>query len=380
MHIGFDAKRFFHNRTGLGNYARNTVMGLAEHFPGHSYTLFTPRLSGEFCTLPAQRGLNVQEACPPGRMFPALWRSLGIPSAARRHGLDIYHGLSHELPLTSFGPRTRTVLTMHDLLFLTHPHLYPRVDRYLYAFKYRTSCRRADMVVAISHKTADDVHEFFAVPRERIRVVYQGCAPVFSAAPAAGEAGRLRAKHGLPERYVLFVGSLIARKGAQTLVAALAELPRADRPDLVIVGKGPLETALRDQARDLGLRERVHFLGQVDADDLPGLYRQACVFAYPSVGEGFGIPILEALNSRVPVITSTGSCFSEPGGDAALYTAAGDVQELAGALAKVLGDEALRRDMVDRGIRHARNFDIARVSADLMAVYAELNAKGQGRP
>jgi len=380
MHIGFDAKRFFHNRTGLGNYARSTILGLAEHFPGHSYTLFTPRLTGEFCTLPAQHGLVVQEACPPGATFPALWRSLGIPRAARRHGLDIYHGLSHELPLTSFGPGTRTVVTVHDLLFLTHPHLYPWIDRRLYAFKYRQSCRRADMVVAISQKTADDVHEIFGVPRERIRVVYQSCSPAFTAVRAESDADRVRQTYRLPERYVLFVGSLIARKGAQTLIAALAQLPAVDRPDLIVVGTGPLEASLREQARALGTASQVRFLGQVADADLPGLYRQASVFAYPSVGEGFGIPILEALSSRVPVITSTGSCFSEPGGDAALYTAPGDVTELARALARVLGDEALRRDMVDRGDRHARNFDVSRTSAALMGVYAELCPKEQDRP
>jgi glycosyltransferase involved in cell wall biosynthesis len=375
MHIGFDAKRFFHNRTGLGNYARSTILGLKEHFPGHRYTLFTPRMAGEFCTLPAQHGLDVQEACPAGRMFPALWRSLGIPRAARARDLDIYHGLSHELPLTSFGPDTRTVVTVHDLLFLTHPHLYPWVDRHLYAFKYRQSCRRADMVVAISQQTADDVFEIFGVPRERIRVVYQSCSPAFAAARAEDDADRLRQVYRLPERYILFVGSLIARKGAQTLIAALAQLPVADRPDLAIVGTGPLESALRDQARSLGLESQVRFLGRVADADLPGLYRQASVFAYPSVGEGFGIPILEALSSRTPVITSTGSCFSEPGGDAALYTTPGDVPELARALSRVMGDETLRRDMIEKGIQHARNFSLARTSAALMQVYTELCAK-----
>jgi len=374
MHIGFDAKRFFQNTTGLGNYARSTVLGLAEHFPEHRYTLYTARLAGAFCTLPAAAVIQVQEACPLGRAFPALWRSLGIPRAARRGKLDIYHGLSHELPLTNFAPTTRTVVSMHDLLFLTHPHLYPWVDRKLYALKYKKSCQRADLIVAISEKTADDVHELFGIARQRIRVVYQSCAPAFSVPICEEEAGRLRRVHALPEKYVLFVGSLIPRKGAQTLLAAMAELSAADRPGLVIVGKGPLEAALRDQASMLGLGPQVRFLGQVPAADLPGLYQLARVFAYPSVGEGFGIPILEALNSRVPVITSTGSCFAEPGGDAALYTTPGDVPELARALATVLGDQDLRRDMVARGALHAQNFHLSRTSASLMRVYAELGA------
>lgn len=372
MHIGFDAKRFFHNRTGLGNYARSTVLGLAGHFPEHRYTLFTPRMSGPFCTLPAQRGLEVQEACPAWRVFPALWRSLGIPRTDTARDLDIYHGLSHELPLTAFGPRTRTVVTMHDLLFLTHPQLYPWIDRRLYTYKYRRSCLRADMVVAISQKTADDVREIFGVPAERIRVAYQSCSPAFSAPREESEADDLRRTYGLPERFALFVGSLIPRKGAQTLLAALAELPAATRPDLVIVGQGPMEAALRAQARTPGLERRVHFLGRVADEDLPGLYRLASVFAYPSVGEGFGIPILEALNSRVPVVTSTGSCFAEPGGDAALYTTPGDVPELARALERVLDDDVLRRSMIEKGVRHAENFHPARTSATLMRIYAEL--------
>ncbi|PKN42331.1 MAG: glycosyltransferase family 1 protein [Deltaproteobacteria bacterium HGW-Deltaproteobacteria-18] len=375
MHIGFDAKRFFNNPTGLGNYARSTVFGLAEHFPEHRYTLYAQRLSGPFCTLPACHGLHVHEACPIGRMFPALWRSLGIPREARTHDLDIYHGLSHELPLTSFGPRTRTVVSMHDLLFLTHPHLYPWIDRQLYAFKYRKSCLHADMIVAISRKTADDVHEIFKIPRERIRVAYQSCSPAFSVVRGQDELDRLRRAHDLPQRYVLFVGSLIPRKGAQTLISALALLPSAERPDLVIVGKGPLESALRDQARAAGLLGRVHFLGQVADADLPGLYQLAEAFAYPSVGEGFGIPILEALSSGIPVITSTGSCFAEPGGDAALYTTPGDVPELAQALAKVLGDSTLRQEMIARGVLHAQNFHISRTSAALMQVYADLCAQ-----
>jgi glycosyltransferase involved in cell wall biosynthesis len=372
MHIGFDAKRFFHNRTGLGNYARSTILGLARHFPEHRYTLFTPRLTGPFCTLPAEHGLKVQEACPAGRAFPALWRSLGIPRAARDHELDIYHGLSHELPLRAFAPRTRTVVSMHDLLFLTHPHLYPWIDRQLYTYKYKQSCLRADMVVAISQKTADDVHEIFGIPHERIRVAYQSCSPAFLAPQDPSDLDRLRRTYLLPERFVLFVGSLIPRKGAQTLLAALGELPAASRPDLIIVGTGPMETALRSQARAVGLEYRVRFLGRVQDSDLPGLYSLASVFAYPSVGEGFGIPILEALSRRVPVVTSTGSCFAEPGGDAALYTTPGDASELAQALERVLGDDELRRTMIEKGVRHAENFHDSRTSLALMQIYAEL--------
>ena len=374
MHIGFDGKRFFDNVTGLGNYARSTVLGLAGHFPEHRFTLYAARSAGRFCTPPRQANLHVHEACPAGRMFPAMWRSLAIPRAARRDGLDIYHGLSHELPLARFAPATRTVVTMHDLLFLTHPGLYRWTDRRLYAWKYRSSCKKADMVVAISRKTADDVRELFGIPDDRIRVAYQSCSPAFAEDIPGQELVRQRRAYSLPTEFILFVGSLIPRKGVQTLIDALAALPAADRPGLAVVGKGPMEGALRDQATRLGLSGLVRFLGRVADTDLPGLYRLARVFAYPSVGEGFGIPILEGLASGVPVVTSTGSCFSEAGGDAALYAAPGDADELAAALARALGDETLRRDMIARGRRHALNFHISRTSARLMEIYAELGA------
>lgn len=372
MHIGFDAKRFFHNTTGLGNYARNTVRGLVEAFPEHSYRLYTPRVGARFRTSAAHPAITVQEACPLGRTLPTLWRSLGIPGAALKDGLDIYHGLSHELPLTRFSPRTRTVVSMHDLLFVTHPQLYPWLDRRIYALKYKTSCQRADLIVAVSQKTAEDVAHYFDIAPERIRVAHQSCDPAFYAPVDEAEKARLRAAHGLPTNFILFVGSLVARKGCQTLVAALSALPRENRPVLALVGTGPEERALRAQAQTLGLDGLVRFLGHVPASDLPGLYQAATAFVYPSVGEGFGIPILEALFSRVPVITSTGSCFAEPGGDAALYTTPGNIEELAHALGRVLDDDALRAAMIERGRRHAEKFHLARTSERLMSLYIEL--------
>lgn len=379
MHIGFDGKRFFRNATGLGNYARSTVLGLAEHFPEHRYTLFTPRRTGPFCTLALPPAVDVQEACPAGRAFPALWRSLAIPAAAARGRVDIYHGLSHELPLTSFPAGIRTVVTMHDLLFLTHPHLYPWADRQLYAFKYRRSCLKADLVVAISRRTAEDVQELFGVEPGRIRVAYQSCDPAFSAPMDDAALAGLRSRLGLPSEFVLFVGSLIERKGVRTLIEAMTLIPPVDRPGLVIVGTGPLEAALREQVRSAGLESGTSFLGQVPQQDLPGLYRLASLFAYPSVGEGFGIPILEALTSGTPVVTSTGSCFAEAGGEAAMYAEPGDALELAAALTRTLADDALRSDMIARGKAHARTFDIASTSARLMDVYAELAPGGGSR-
>lgn len=304
--------------------------------------------------------------------MPGLWRTWGLPGTARGHELDIFHGLSHELPVPRFSGRTRTVVTMHDLLFLTHPHLYPWIDRHIYALKYRASCLRADMIVAISAHTATEVCDWLGLAQERVQVVYQSCDSAFLDQADEAARGRVRARYHLPAEYILFVGSLIPRKGCATLLQALATLPLSRRIPVLLAGSGPQEQDLRELAARLGLTPLVHFLGRVEQADLPALYQQAMVFCYPSVGEGFGIPILEALCSKVPVITSTGSCFAEAGGDASLYTRPGDIEALAQALGQVVEDADLRQTMIARGLQHAQKFHPRETATQLMDLYTAL--------
>lgn len=376
MHIGFDAKRFFHNATGLGNYARSTIFGLGSAFPEHQYILFDAAGSGPYCTNTLQAPYHVQNACLPGRQLPTLWRTFAIPKVAKDHRLDIFHGLSHELPLLAFSKSTKTVVTMHDLIFLTHPHLFPRLDRTVYRLKYAASCRMADMVVAVSRKTAEDVQEFFGIPAERVHVAYQSCHAGFYTARPGAERDAVRRKYSLPGSYLLFVGSLIQRKGCQTIIKALQLLP--DSPELLIVGTGPEQQPLQELATKH--RVAVRFLGKVAQDDLPAIYQLSSAFVYPSTAEGFGIPILEALFSEVPVITSTGSCFSEPGGPSSIYVCPGDTEELAAAIDRVLKDETLRASMVYQGLRHAQQFRIEATSAALMRLYRTLCPTGSACP
>lgn len=372
MHIGFDAKRFFHNPTGLGNYSRSVITGLANQFPEHQYFLYsTP---GPKTPLVAKYESNcvLRQPGSAAQLAPSLWRCLGIPRTARKDRLNIFHGLSHELPMASFGPSTRTVVTMHDLLFVTHPQLYPWIDRQVYRIKYKNSCLRADCVLAISYKTAEDLCTIFSIPRERIRVAYQSYAPRFAIPVDQVKRAALRQKYHLPQDYILFVGSLTQRKGVHFLLPALAYLPKSIRPALVIVGTGPLEKTLRQDIASLGLTPDVQMLGRAPDEDLPGLYQMAKIFAYPSLAEGFGIPIIEALASQVPVITSTGSCFSEPGGNAAFYVPAGDISALAQTLEQVLVNNDLRQSMITKGLKHVQKFHWQKTSQRLMDIYTEL--------
>ena len=375
MNIGFDAKRFFLNTTGLGNYSRSTLSLLHEYYPEHSYHLYTPKTGDPGTSVPCLPDLAVHT--PPSMLkpFSGLWRTALMTRALKRDNLDIFHGLSHELPLGIKRTGIRTVVTMHDLIFMRYPELYSPLDARLYAAKYRRSCREADLVIAISEQTARDLEEFFHIPRTKIRVVYQTCAPSFAQTPTQEELTRIRTTWQLPNSFILYVGSLIERKNGLALLEALALLPESERVPLIMVGRGrAYKERLVRAADELGIAHLVRFPDTVPFKDLPGLYRLASLFVYPSRFEGFGIPILEALFSSTPVITSTGSCFAEAGGDAALYTDPDDPEELAAAMGRVLRDAELRNAMRAKGHAHTEKFSGRAVADNLMQVYRELLA------
>jgi glycosyltransferase involved in cell wall biosynthesis len=374
MHIGFDAKRYFLNATGLGAYSRTTVRLLLTYFPEHEYFLYTPRRSDRPGCIQEHKHLHVrtpQNAVT--RVLHPLWRSFLLGRETACDDLDIFHGLSHEIP-HGLPVTTKKVVTMHDLIFLRHPELYNRLDVAIYIAKYRSSCRRADRIIAISEQTRNDLIEYFGIQKELIDVVYQSCAPHFYAQVENAIREKIRTAYHLPSRYILYVGSLTQRKNVTTLVRALGHIPAESRPPLVLVGTGNkgYVTKLEAAIRQTGLDKEVIFLGAVPDPDLPAIYQMAELFVYPSRFEGFGIPILEALFSKTPVITSTGSCFQEAGGKYSRYTTPGDIEELKTAMEKVLGDSQLAETMRKKGYEHALQFHEQNVAGNMINVYQSL--------
>ncbi len=368
MKIGYDAKRFFFNTSGLGNYSRSLVEAMARYFPQDAYVLFSPKPGNPY-GFPVPRGVEVVH--PQGivsRGFPSLWRSVWMGRTIRQSGIDLFHGLSAELPADIRRSGVRSVVTQHDLIFVRMPELYTPADRRIYTQKYRASCLRADRIVAISEQTKDDLVNLWHLPEEKIDVVYQGCNPVFYA-PASEEAkATARKKYALPERYLLSVGSIEARKNLLLTVEAMAR-GHLDI-DLVACGRAtPYLDTIGDYAHRHGIAHRLHFLHGIALAELPAIYQQAQALVYASFYEGFGIPILEGFESRIPVVTSRGGVFPETGGDAAAYVDPHDAQEMIDVLRRILGDDSLRREMIDRGTAYARNFREDRISAAIEAVY-----------
>ena len=232
--------------------------------------------------------------------------------------------------------------------------MYRFIDRTIYERKFSYSCETSDRIVAVSRQTADDIVEFFHISPDKIDVVYQGCNPVFNTEVPLIEKEILRMKYLLPKSFILYVGTIEERKNLLTLIKAL-HYGKIDMP-LVVIGK---PTPYLNKIIEFIERHsliNIIFCDIVQNQDLPGIYQLADLFVYPSIFEGFGIPILEALYSRVPVITSRASSMTEVGGDFTLYVDPNNVEEMAAAIKKVLYDRDLQEKMITEGYRHATKF------------------------
>ncbi len=371
MKIGFDAKRAAQNRTGLGNYSRFVLRILSQQHPENEYHLYAPNprrtpFYGEIPTLG-----QLHQHFPEGSVWQrlrSLWRVWGLTAAVRHDDIQLFHGLSNELPLNMGRGRCRSVVTIHDLIFIHTPQYYHWIDRQIYNYKFRRACRLADRVIAVSQYTKREIMHYYGIAEDKIDVVYQGCDTVFAQPIDASRLAEVKARYALPEEYALFVGSIEERKNLLLLVKALRKAER--KFHIVAVGRS---TAYCDKvkalAKEWGLDGYCHFLHGVPFADLPSVYRLARVFVYPSRIEGFGIPLLEALNSGVPVIGCTGSCLEEAGGEGSIYVDPDDADGMANAVERVLADEDLRQRMVAAGREHAKRFSDETLCADLIAVY-----------
>ena len=373
MNIGFDAKRLFHNFTGLGNYSRSLVSNLSAWFPDHSYHLYTPSIKENDRTREFLFSLKYQ-IHRSKHPLKSYWRSYGISKSLIKDGIDIYHGLSHELPF-SLPKEVKSVVTIHDLIFEKYPDQYAWVDRKIYRKKFTHSCQIADRVVAISEATKKDLIDLYEVPEEKISVIYQSCDEIFYTKADEGKRDLIREKYHLPNDYLLYVGSIIERKNLLNIVKAIHQIPKDQQMPLVVIGEGKAYAEkVKTFVQENGMKKLVHFLPQIDFEDLPTIYQMASLFIYPSLYEGFGIPVIEALVSEVPVITSSVSSLPEAGGPDSHQLNPNKIEEIKDALENLPGNQALLRTMREKGLEHVKKFDREKVTKEMMDLYLGLKA------
>ena len=370
MRIGFDAKRAYFNYSGLGNYSRNTIRYLSHQYPDNEFYLYIPGIKNQIPNGSFKNHTLVYPRTWKERKFSSLWRSYWLGKQLVRDGIGLFHGLSNEIPFDIKRNPVPSVVTIHDLIFLRFPDWYKPIDRIIYHRKVKFSCTHADRVIAISQQTRTDIMEYLKTPEEKIDVVYQGCDPDFFQSRNKEEKQKLSEKYRLPASYLLYVGTIEPRKNLLQVIKARHQ-GKIDIP-LVVVGRPtPYIRQINEYIAEHSL-ENIIFLQDVPNTDLPGIYQMADLFIYPSRFEGFGIPILEALSSRTPVITSSGSCFDEAGGKSSKYVDPDNTEELADAIRLVLEDGTLRSEMQERGYEHALNFRENIIANNLMKVYEKV--------
>lgn len=370
MKIGFDAKRAAHNNTGLGNYSRYAIDVLSQAYPDAQLKLYTPSTPKSDRIDPLLERSNVElfNKNASNGLTAAFWRSFDLPLQLRQDGIDLFHGLSNELPLT-IKDICPSVVTIHDVIYRRHPEGYMAIDRKLYDYKYGRSAHNASRVIAISECTKRDIIDIYNIDPAKIDVIYQGIDPIFSLPVDTIRKQEVRAKYHLPEKYIIAVGTVEARKNQMLAVHALKHLPQGIK--LVIVGRMTSKYAdsVRREIERLGLSDRVMHLENVPFLDLPALYACAEIASYTSRYEGFGLPVVEAIASGTPVLAATGSCLEEAGGQGAVYLNPDDPESYAREAMHLIDDVVFRDKTLRLGRRHIARFTPEEFARRTMASY-----------
>lgn len=350
---------------GVSNYSQNLLRALGRVDSRHRFIAFIndPHFQAEGVHL-------VRTRWPAARpLARILWEQTVQPLALKRMDADLVHGLVNVLPLAANAPG---VVTVHDLSFVHMPEKFPPAKRFYLERLCRASVHKARRVIAVSRQTAEDLISCFDVKADRIEVVYNGVAAHFRPQQEGEPPAALAQFQVRP--FLLYVGTLEPRKNLVRLVDAFARWrqmrPSAQEVDLVLAGaKGWYHQAIFRRVQELDLGPVVHFPGFIRAQELPFWYRAAAAFVYPSLFEGFGLPVLEAMACGTPVICSDAASLGEVAGDAALIAGAEDTRAWVAALDALFTQPGLAQDLARRGLARAQRFTWERTAAETIAVY-----------
>lgn len=374
MHVAINAHLLAHTRSfrraGVSNYTEALLTHLGQIDHTNRYTIYTTHGLGR-----AALGLPLNFRVRSSRM-PTInprvripWEQLLAPALLRLNNADVFHGVLNVAPLFCPVP---SVITIHDLAFLSFPQTFRRINRTYLTWATKVSARQATRILAVSEATKQEIVRLLCVPPEKIVVTYNAAAARFTP-PMPEQLAAYRRRAGLPETFILFLGTLEPRKNLPTLLEAYARIAAAtDAPLIIGGGKGWLYDEIFAKVEALNLRERVRFIGYVDAADQPLLYAAATVFAFPSLYEGFGMPPLEAMACGTPVVTTTSSSLPEVVGDAGLVVPPTDAEALGAALLRLLKDRELHAELRERGLRRARQFSWRETAERTLAVYEDV--------
>lgn len=366
MRIAIDATSLPPTPLGAANYIVSLTTALADLHPAERIlVLVQPQHASRFSDHEQLEIVGVSRAGPLRRV---IWEQTVLPLVCRRLKVDLLHSPHYSRPLLL---PCRSVVTVHDLTFFLLPEVHLAYKRLFFRAMTRVAARRAQALIVPSQSTCTDLRRITRVAESRVHMVPYGIGPSFRPVRDPDRRRAIAERYGLPNEFLLYVGNLEPRKNLPRLLEAYARLPaRQVVPPLVMAGtRGWKDSLLRKTMERLNLGRRVVTPGYIPQEDLPTVYSMATALVYPSLYEGFGLPVLEAMACGTPVITSNVSSMPEVAGDAALLVSPEDTETLAGALERMLGEPDLRAELSQRGLVRAREFTWRRAAESTLAVY-----------
>jgi len=350
MKIAYDAKRYFHNRSGLGNYSRDVVRIVQEN---SAEEIFLLDGNSEVEGL-GKYGLY--------KVLPSFfWRSFGIWENVRRLNVNVFHGLSNELPLGKPPKGVKVLVTIHDVIFKHYPNHYKPIDRFIYDYKTRKACAKADEIIAISPQTKEDLIKFYHVPKDKIKVIYQPTSKEFKLEPITTALDKCNSKYSLPKEFYLYISSFQERKNQAFLIEAFKVLREGY---LVLAGfKGGAYENVKSLITKYDMGDKVLLVTDASKEELKSLYHLCKVFIYPSVMEGFGIPVLEALHSGKTVYCNGQENFKKMFGEACLYFDVKDTHSLVRLIESGKQIQNKDREII------LKQFDEKKLAQEIIGVY-----------
>lgn len=377
MQIGIDARYITKYKSGVGFYTQNLLESLGVIDSMNQYYYLTTQRSIPHLKLNGNNFILMHTYISfENHIFGDFWQNLYLPLRLAALNIDVFHGPAVFLPLVKLG--FKTVVTIHDLVSFLFPQTVPRKYSLYMQLMTRLSARFADGIIASSESTRQDLSKHLRIHPEKIKVIHLAVDESFKRVEDREQIQKILEKYKIDSEFVLFIGNLEPRKNLTRLFEAFAiAYSKISSYKLVVAGtRGWLYSDIFETVARLNLSDKIIFTGYIDAEDLPALYSAAQVFVLPSLYEGFGLPILEAMSCGAPVITSNMGSIPEVAGDSAILVDPYDIKAIAESLLEVFSNRQLREEMMEKGLRRAKNFSWARVAEETLGVYNEVYNRG----
>ena len=377
MIIGFDGKMAVSDNKEIGDFSRLIIDVLSQYYPKNHYMVYAPQARENRDLTPLLARTSVHLKTPRHALSTTLWRNRGgILSDAEHHHTRLFHGIAGVLPSKMSSYKIPSVVSIFDLTYLHYPKNFNFFDRMRYHAKTRRSCQVAKRVIAVSEYAKRDIVDNYGVSADKVCVAYPGVDERYLREINDKELNDVKRKYGLPEKFIVSAGRIVRHRNALQALQALEQL--GDKAiKLVLLGKSTdYYDEVKKYAAQHKMSDQITHISRASAADLPAIYHLALACVMPSRYESFAMPIIEAQCCGTPVVAATGSCMEEVGGDGALYASPDDVNALADALGRVISDNALRNQLIERGKVNAQRFTRQAMADAIVASYEQaLDAK-----